>query len=166
MSTFQTTINLNPPIGVEGQFASVSNTHNVLAGVGQLVAGDEGVIVGRFAWANLETGIADTAKPSVLTNCAVGFVGRGSNFGIIFNAFDGASMLVSKGYGVTLFDRGDFWVKTTTVATVGQAVFASDTTGEIATGAAGATIAGFTEVPLFKVASIGAVGSLVKISAF
>ena len=55
--------------------------------------------------------------------------------------------------------------KTTTAATVGQKVFASNTTGEIATGAAGATAAGFTETE-FKVASIGDVGELIKITAF
>ena len=40
-----------------------------------------------------------------------------------------------------------------------------NTTGEIATGAAGATVAGFTETE-FKVASIGGVGKLIKITAF
>lgn len=163
---FQTSVQLNPPIGVEGAFASVSNTHNVLASTNQLVTGTTGVTVGRFAWADLSTGLTTNVKPATLTNYAIGFAGRGSNAAIIYDWLAAASMLIPKGYGVTLFDRGDFWAKTTTAATVGQAVFASDTTGEIATGATGATIADFTEVPLFKVASIGAVGSLIKISAY
>lgn len=163
---FQNNVNLNPPIGIEGGFASVSNTHNVLAGSGEIVAGDNGVTVGRFAYVSYATNKANNAKPSDLTNTAIGFVGRGSNFGVIYNWLAEASMVVPKGYGVTLFDRGDFWVKTKTIATVGQSVFADDVTGEISTGAAGATIAGSTEVPLFKVASAGAVGSLIKISAF
>lgn len=163
---FPNQINLNPPIGVEGAFASASNTHNVLASDGEFVAGPDGVIIGRFAWADYETHQATTAKPADITNCAIGFVGRGSNAAVIYNWLAESSMVIPKSYGVTLFDRGDFFVKTTTAATIGQSVFASDTTGEIATGAAGATIAGFTEVPLFKVASIGAVGSLIKISAF
>jgi hypothetical protein len=162
---FQQTINRNPPLGVEGQFASVSNTHNVLAGTGALVAGDNGAYIGRFAWANLDTKKATYTKATG-ANIAIGFVGRGSNAGVIYNWLEGASMLIPAGYGVTLFDRGDFWVKTKTVATVGQSVFASDTTGEISTGAAGATIAGSTEVPNFKVASAGIVGALIKISAF
>ena len=162
---FQTTINRNPPLGVEGQFASVSNTHNVLAGTGALVAGATGVTIGRFAWADLDTGKASNTKATG-TNVAIGFVGRGSNAGVITNWQEGASMLIPVGYGVTLFDRGDFWVKTKTVATVGQAVFASDTTGEISTGAVGGTVAGSTVVPEFKVASAGAVGTLIKISAF
>lgn len=163
---FPREVNLNPPIGVEGAFASVSNTHNVLASTAEFVAGTAGVTIGRFAWADYETHQVANAKPSDLTNCAIGFVGRGSNAAVIYNWLAESSMVIPKGYGVTLFDRGDFFAKTTTAATVGQSVFASDTTGEIATGAAGATIAGFTEVPLFKVASIGAVGSLIKISAF
>lgn len=163
---FQTAVNLNPPIGVEGEFASVSNTHNVLASTAQLYAGDDGVTIGRFAYANIATGETTNVKPADLTNYAVGFAGRGSNVAVIYTWLAESSMVIPKGFGVTLFDRGDFFVKTTTAATVGQAVFASDTTGEIATGATGATIAGFTEVPLFKVGSIGAVGSLIKISAF
>lgn len=162
---FQKTINRNPPLGVEGGFASVSNTHNVLAGSGALVAGTGGATIGRFAWADLDTGKATTAKVTG-TNVAVGFVGRASNAGVITNWLGDASMVIPVGYEVTLFDRGDFWVKTATAATVGQAVFANDTTGAVSTGTAGATVAGSTEVPLFKVASAGAVGDLIKISAF
>lgn len=163
---FQTGMNLYPPIGIEGGFASASNTHNVLGDTNQFVADTNGVIIGRFAWVDYAAFTATVAKPADLTNKAIGFVGRGSNYGVNFNVLSQASMVIPQGYGVTLFDRGDFWVKTTTAAAIGQAVFASDTTGEIATGAAGATIAGFTEVPLFKVASIGAVGAIIKISAF
>lgn len=161
---FQTQINMNPPIGVEGAFASVSNTHNVLASTNQLVAGTTGVTIGRFAWGNLETGSTESVKPTDTTNTAIGFVGRGSNYGIIYNWLEGASMVVPKGYGVTLFDRGDFWAKTTTAATIGQFVLASDADGSIAT-ADTDTLADHTPTG-FKVGSIGAVGSLIKISAF
>lgn len=162
---FQTTINRNPPLGIEGGFASVSNTHNVLAGTGALVAGANGVTIGRFAWADLDTGKATSAKATG-TNVAVGFVGRASNAGVLTQWLGQASMLIPAGYGVTLFDRGDFWVKTKTTATVGQAVFADDVTGEISTAAVGGSVAGSTVVPEFKVASAGAVGDLIKISAF
>lgn len=163
---FQTTVNRNPPLAVEGNFASVSNTHNVLAGTQQLVADTGGVVMGRFAYASLATGKATNVKPVDLTNVAVGFVRRGDNTAVITTWMGEASMTIPAGYGVTLYDRGDFWVKTTTAATVGQAVFSSNTTGEIATGASGATVVGFTEVPLFKVGSIGAANSLIKITAF
>ena len=162
---FPNRVNLNPPVGIEGGFASASNTHNVLAGTAQIVADEAGVTIGRFAYADLATGKASTAKKTG-ANVAVGFVGRGSNAGLVTAYLGTDSMAIQAGFGVTLFDRGDFWVKTTTAATVGQAVFADDTTGAISTGEAGATVAGSTEIPLFKVASVGAANSLIKISAF
>ena len=162
---FQQTINRNVPLAVEGDFASAGPYHAVLAGNQQLKAGTAGVTIARFAWANIETGTVANAKPTTLTNQVLGFVRRGENTALITGWRDQVSMLIPAGYGVTLYDRADFWVKTTTAATVNQKVFASDTTGEIATGAAGATVAGFTETE-FKVASIGAVGELIKITAF
>ena len=163
---FQKSINLNPPLAVEGSFASVSNTHNVLAGTQQFVADTAGVTMARFAYADLATGKVTTVKPSSLTNVAVGFVRRGDNTAVITSWLGDSTLVIPAGYGVTLYDRGDFWVKTSTAATVGQAVFQNDTTGIISTGTAGASVAGATEIPLFKVASIGAANSLIKISAF
>lgn len=160
---FQTTVNRNPPLAVEGNFASAGVTHNVLAGTQQFVADTTGVTMARFAYADVTTGKVKNAK---VAGGVVGFVRRGDNTAVITNWMGEASMVIPAGYGVTLYDRGDFWAKTTTVATVGQSVFSSDTTGEIATGAAGATIAGFTEVPEFKVGSNGAANSLIKITAF
>ena len=160
---FQTTVNRNPPLAVEGNFASATVTHNVLAGSQQFVADTAGVTMGRFAYASLATGKVTNAK---VAGGVVGFVRRGDNTAVITTWMGEASMVIPAGYGVTLYDRGDFWVKTKTAATVGQAVFSDDITGEISTGAAGATIAGSTEVPLFKVGSIGAANSLIKITAF
>ena len=161
---FQQTINRNLPVAVEGDFASAGVYHSVLAGNQQLKAGATGVTIARFGWANIADGTVANAKPADTTNQVLGFVRRGENTALITGWRDQVSMLIPAGYGVTLYDRGDFWAVTTTAATVGQSVFASDTTGEIATGAAGATVAGFTETN-FKVASIGAVGELIKITA-
>ena len=161
---FQQTMNRNLPVGVAGDFASAGVYHSVLAGNQQLKAGATGVTIARFAWANIANGQVANVKPGSLTNQVLGFVRRGENTALITGYRAETSMLIPAGFGVTLYDRGDFWAVTTTTATVGQAVFASDTTGEIATGAAGATVAGFTETN-FKVASIGAVGELIKITA-
>ena len=162
---FQKTVNRNPPLAVEGNFASATVTHNVLAGTQQFVADTAGVTIGRFAYASLATGKVTNAK-NTAANVTVGFVRRGDNTAVITTWMGEETMLIPAGYGVTLYDRGDFWVKTKTAATVGQSVFADNVTGEISTGAAGATIAGSTEVPLFKVGSIGAANSLIKITAF
>ena len=147
---FQQTINRNVPLAVEGDFAAAGPYHAVLAGNQQLKASATGVTIARFAWANIANGQVANAKPADLTNQVLGFVRRGENTALITGYRAETSMLIPAGFGVTLYDRGDFWVKTT---------------GEIATGAAGATVAGFTETE-FKVASIGDVGELIKITAF
>lgn len=161
---FQTAINRNPPIAVEGDFASAGVYHSVLAGSQKLVAAATGMIIGRFAWADPTTGLTGNVKANAGANPVLGFARRGENTAMITGYLQEASMTVPKGFGVTIYDRGDFWAKTTTTATVGQAVFANDTTGAISTGAAGATIAGSTETK-FVVASAGAVGDLIKITA-
>lgn len=160
---FQTAININPPLAVEGSFASAGVYHSTIAGVGQLKADTNGLIIARFAWANMSTGLATNVKPTDTTNYAIGFARRGDNTALLTNYLQEHSMTVPKGFPVTLYDRGDFWVKTSTAATIGQKVFASDTDGSIATDAAGATVTGYTETS-FTVASIGAANGLIKIS--
>lgn len=161
---FQTAINRNPPIAVEGDFASAGVYHSVLAGSQKLVAAAGGLIIGRFAWADPTTGLTGNVKADAGATPVLGFARRGENTAMITGYLQEASMTVPKGFGVTIYDRGDFWAKTTTVATVGQAVFANNTTGAISTGAAGGTVAGSTETK-FVVASAGAVGDLIKITA-
>ena len=65
MSGFQNQINHQQAPGVEGDFASANPKASLLAGEGALVAGTNGVIVGRFAWvtngvvSNTGTGVPD-----------------------------------------------------------------------------------------------------------
>lgn len=159
---FQKQVNINPPLAVEGNFASSTYMyHAVLAGVQELTAGTNGVTIARFAYADPATGKVANAKTA---GHILGFVRRGDNTALITNWLAESSMLIPAGYGVTLYDQGDFWVKTKTAATAGQKVFADDVTGEISTGAAGATIAGSTETN-FKVASNGDANTLIKITA-
>lgn len=162
--SFQKAVNSNPPVGVEGGFASAGTHHSVVSGTMQFVAGDLGVTIGRFAYASLASGKVQNAKPADTNNYSVGFVTRDSNIAVITDWQGQSSMVVPKGLEITLHDRADVYVKTTTDATVGQKVFAVDADGTIATGTAGATVAGATETN-FVVATIGAVGSLIKITA-
>lgn len=162
--SFQKTVNLNPPIGVVGAFASIGVSHTALAGVEQFIAGTAGVTIARFAWCNTIDGTVQNAKPTDTTNWVVGFIERDTNIGVITDRQGQATMVVPKGMPISAYDRGDFFVVATTVATVGQKVFASDTDGTIATGAAGATVAGHTETN-FTVAKSGAVGTVLKITA-
>nr|WP_232012236.1 hypothetical protein [Cedecea lapagei] len=76
-----------------------------------------------------------------------------------------ASMLIRGGVEVSPKVGGDFWAKSTTVATNGQKVFASVTDGTIATGAAGAAVAGHVETEWY-VSQGAAVGDLIIISTW
>lgn len=158
--TFQTRINQYLPIGVEGDFASDNPVSTWLAGEGALVAGDDGVTVGRFAWVdedNLTASNTGTGVPQ-------GFVSREGQ-ALITDWMGNASMLIPAGMAVDLKTRGDFIVKTTTAATIGQKIFASLTDGTISTGTAGATIAGRVET-IFTVGSAGAANEIIKMGTW
>lgn len=156
--SFPNVVQYQPAPAVAGDFASSNPRAVVLAGPGGLVAGTGGVNTGLFAWADVN-GLVTNAGSGVPT----GFVHREQQALIVtYLAEYGTNVPV--GFMVTLHATGDFWVNTTTVATQGQKVFASNTTGVIATGATGATIAGFTETKYF-VETAGAVGELIKMSS-
>lgn len=155
---FQTQINQYLAPAVAGDFASANPRASVLPTAERIVAGVGGVTIGRFAWLDGTTVLnAGTAAPS-------GFVHRDLQ-ALNFNLLSDATMVIPEGYGVTLHSQGDFWARTTTVATVGQKVFASLTTGEIATGAAGATVTGFVETR-WSVASPADANELIKITSW
>ncbi len=66
-NTFQTQVNVQQAIGVEGDFASANPRASVLAGAGAFVAGAQGVTVGRWVWADAAT-LDDLDTPATL-NC-------------------------------------------------------------------------------------------------
>lgn len=162
--SFQKTVNINPPIGIPGSFASTAVDHSVIAGALQFVSSAVGTIISRFAWADTINGTTQNAKPADTTNWVNGFVGRDSNIAVITMWQDASSNVVPAGMEVTLYDRGDFFAVATTAATVGQKVFSSNINGALATGAAGATITDHTETN-FTVAKAGAAGTVIKITA-
>lgn len=162
--SFQKTVNINPPLGIPGSFASTAVDHSVIAGALQFVAGATGTTIARFAWADTINGTTQNAKPTDATNWVNGFVGRDSNIAVITTWQGASSNVVPTGMEITLYDRGDFFAVATTAAVVGQKVFSNDTDGTLATGAAGATVAGHTETN-FTVAKAGAIGTVIKITA-
>lgn len=152
---FQNAVYIDPNPAVEGDFASANPRASVLAGPGQLVAGDNGLTVGRFAWVSSgKAGNAGIGAPA-------GFVHREQQ-GLITIFLAEATMLVPKGLPAVLHNLGDFWAKTKTVATVGQKVFSSVTDGTISAGAAGATLsdgAAFTGAIAGTTLTVSAVAS-------
>lgn len=157
--SFQTVVNTTPAPAVAGDFASANPNANVLAGPGDFVAGTGGANVGVFGWADAN-GLVTNAGSGVPT----GFIHRDFN-ALITTWLGEASMNIPAGQPVTLMSAGDFWAKTLTAATIGQKVFAGNTDGSIKTGAAGATIAGYTETKWY-VGSVAAVNELTKITTW
>ncbi|MCU5775116.1 hypothetical protein N5923_23340 [Erwiniaceae bacterium BAC15a-03b] len=158
MAGFQSVINQYPAPGIEGGFASTNQHATFLAGEAALIAGAGGVTIGRFAWAvNGVVTNAGTGAPS-------GFVHRDGQ-AVITDWLGAASNVIQQGREITLMTAGDFWARTSTAATRGQKIFASLTTGQVQTGAAGATIAGYAETP-FSAGSVAEAGELVKISTW
>lgn len=159
MSGFQAQVNQYPAPAVAGDFASANPNASVPAGPGAFVAGASGCVVGQFGWADAN-GLVTNAGSGAPT----GFIARDTQ-ALIVAWLAQSSLTVQPGYAVTLMSAGDFWDQTSSVATVGQKVFASNTTGAAQTGAAGATIAGYTETKWF-VGSAAAANELVKITTW
>jgi hypothetical protein len=133
----------SPAPGVEGDFCDHNPRASVDAGPGGLVAGAQGVGVGRFAW--LEYSLIDPNNAPKIANCfgvgaPAGFVHREQQ-GVLANWLGGASMWVPPGYGVTLHQAGGFFVINhgTTYAQIGQKAFANNGDGSVSFGAAGST---------------------------
>jgi hypothetical protein len=148
--SFQSQVNLQPAPAVEGDFASGNVRTTVDAGPGGLVAGVGGVTVGRFAWVD-PTDLTIAVSRGTYPKAPDGFVQR-SQQALLTQYLQEAGNLIPEGFGVTLMNQGDFFVKVTgaTAATaLGQAVYAnyadgtitiaSASTGASATGSIGST---------------------------
>ena len=130
---FQRTINQQPPLAIEGDFASANPRASTLAGEAALVADPLGLTVGRFAW------ISGNAARNFGTGLPAGFVHR-ELIGAITAWLGNASMLLTAGTPVTLFNEGDFWVRCGNVATPGQKAFADLGNGSVVAAAAGGSV--------------------------
>lgn len=157
--SFQKTVNQYLVPAYPGDFADHGIRAVQVAGEQQHVAGTGGVTVGAFAWIKTDGTVVNAG-----TGVPAGFIHRNQQ-GLITTYLAGSTMTINAGFPIAVMAQGAFWAKTTTIATVGQKVFASLTNGTIATGAAGATVAGFIETP-FTVASAAAANELIQISSF
>lgn len=158
--SFQKSVSVYSGVGQEGQPASNSPIIAAAGGPLAFQAGANGLIMSRFAWRN-------ATNPKLLDNTGtgkpVGFIYNNANATIDY--LQGNSMTIPAGREASPVVGGDFWAKSTTVATVGQKVFAVLATGLLSTGAAGATVDGAVETDWY-VASPAAIGDLLIISTW
>lgn len=132
--SFQTQVNIAPAPGEVGDFFGTNPRATVIAGPGQFVAplkpspvvpGQDGLVVGNFAWVNTDTG---DVSQSYIVGYQIGFLHRENN-AVITNFLGEATLLVPNGFPITLCSQGDFWAKFAAGATPGQLVAADPDTG-------------------------------------
>lgn len=136
---FQTSVNVQPAPGIEGDFCSANPWFSMLAGEQALVTGPAGVTVGRFGFASA-LGVVTNNNPG---GARVGFIGR-DNLSLIPGYLGGYTMATPAGYEVTLLDGADLFMRFAAGATIGQKVFANYADGTPVAGTAGGSITGAT----------------------
>lgn len=110
----------------EGGFASRNPASTMQAGERQLVAGVNGVIMGRFGFADLVTGQVDNSRTSAAQQ--LGFVlPQIGTWAKIY--CDAGTWILREGLMVTLNVTGDFFARFAGGAYPGQAVWASTVDG-------------------------------------
>jgi hypothetical protein len=141
MGGFQSFVNTQPAPAVEGDFCNANPRFSVDAGPGGLVAGDNGVVVGRFAWLSFEEVDANDA-PAIVNNFGsgppAGFVHRDQQ-GLITGYLQASSMLIPPGFQMSLMARAGLWAKNngTNPALPGMKTFANFADGTVSFGPAG-----------------------------
>lgn len=164
----QTQVYAIPSQGINGQ---ILNLENLLTLSPVARAGTGGVTVGRFVWFTTSPTTGNQAGDTASQNIYVSNAGTGKpsafaysvTTGIILSTTANSTMTKEAGDMVECAVSGDFLVSLTTVSTQGQKIFASNTDGTMQSGAAGATIAGYTETA-WTVTLGGASGTLIVMS--
>lgn len=141
MSPFQTFVSTQPSPAVAGDFASANPRFSVDAGPGGLVSGPLGLFVGRFAWLSydlVDSNDAPAEANNTGTGPVAGFVHRDQQ-GLITQFLSEASMLIPRGFAVTLMSGGDFWCVNdgAVEALPGMTAYAAYADGKVSFAAAG-----------------------------
>lgn len=137
----QSSVNVQPAVGVVGDFASANPRFTQLAGPGGIVAGPSGLVIGRFAWlssSQIDGDGAPAAANNSGTGPVAGFVGRAQQ-GLITTYLSAYGMTIPAGFQATLFSGGDFWAVNAgaTQALPGQKAYASFVDGSVTFAATG-----------------------------
>jgi hypothetical protein len=140
----------------EGVFASWNPRAVVLAGSVAYRAGNDGLSVARFGWANVDSGLVDNTRTS--SKQIRGYVYPSVNGNSAVRVHRG-QRIIRPGVGVTLYQSGDYWVRFSGGAVAGYPVYALLVDGTPISGEA----AGAELTPWF-VATDAAPGALAIIS--
>lgn len=155
---FQKNVQNTMAKGIGGQLASLNpavfDTNNY-------AAGENGVTAGLFVWENS-------------TDEAYENKGEGKPTGIALSVYtyaklkfdEPASMLIPEGNTVTVLKKGDVYANCTTIANIGQKIFANTKDGSMKADAAGTDTTGtdFVETDFYVVEGSSAANETILIS--
>jgi hypothetical protein len=158
-----------PYLAAEGMLVNTSAVNPIEVFPGARALGT--VYAGRWVWA--ATAPAGADKDGVVEQFVQNSAASGAPVGLTYRNLSAAlpadkeyENAYNDGQPVPVAKSDAIWVKTATVATVGQKAFAVLADGTTKTGAAGATVGGAVETGWQVVAlqSDGAIGDLIAIS--
>ena len=131
---FQTQVTDQPAAAVAGDRASKNPIWSFDVGPGGLVAGPNGVTVGRFAWTvpPVDPNGTNTIANSFGSGSVAGFVMRNLQ-GLNSTYLSSAGMSILSGFPMAIQVGGDFWVQNdgSTQALRGQKAYADFATGKV-----------------------------------
>jgi len=150
MAGFQQQVYLGTPLGVAGDLVGTNPRRSVIpASGGNFVSGTGGVVVGNFAWIQVDN---RSVRNTAVSGVPDGFIARQGQ-ALITVYLAEAGMTVPQGFGVNLFETGDYLFKANGAAAArGEKVFASLTDGSTTSRPAGTILAGYVETA-FKVSA-------------
>ena len=158
---FPNQVYVQPGAGVPGDFASLNPRFTYNAGPGALVAGPNGLTIGRFAW-------VDPSGDGVVNNTGIGpvsgFVGRQGQQALITVYLAESSQVIPGGNPVTLYTGGDFWVINSGAgeALIGQKAYANYSNGAVTFAATGSPgTASGTASSIAAATAISVTGSII-----
>lgn len=161
---FPRQVNVQNAIAVAGDRASANeNLYSIIGGVGAFLAGQAGLTVAAFAWADPTFTFLNSFGAGPVT----GFIAREGLRADILTpgpGFPDSSNTILGGSYISAFDSGDFYVVNNGAATSvpGQKAYAYNTTGLVSFGATGTppTSGSATGATLSKIVSASTGGAL------
>lgn len=162
----QTAVYQTPPLNEVGGLATTEYVNPISVVPGCRVNGAANV--GGFVWgASAPSGTNANSLEQFVTNSAasgkpLGFVYRVQD--VALPCANGYTLAIPSGQACPVAEKGRFFAKSATAATVGQKVYAVLADGTIKTDATGQTISGAIETD-FVVKTAGAIGDLIVIEA-
>lgn len=130
----QTGVNVQPAVGVAGDFCDLNPRYTFDSGAGALVAGPNGCRVGRFAWITApdDSNGAYGVVNNFGTGLPAGFIARAQQ-GLNTVYLSDGTLFIPAGFPVTLFTGGGFWVANSGAgqALPGQKAYAAFSDGRV-----------------------------------